>query len=94
MSTVALRNLAAGVVPCLTVLGYYVPGARAGSMTQVIARWREFLPEIFVVPHPSWRTTSWLRDNAWFEAEALPELRARVAVAINPPPRSAPCRRR
>ena len=75
-------------------ISYYVPGARAGSMTQVIARWREFLPEIFVVPHPSWRTTSWLRDNAWFEAEALPELRARVAVAINPPPRSAPCRRR
>ena len=75
-------------------ISYYVPGARAGSMTQVIARWREYLPEVFVLPHPSWRTTSWLRDNPWFEAEALPELRARVTAAINPPPRSAPCHRR
>jgi uracil-DNA glycosylase len=70
---------------------YYVPGARAGSMTEAITRWRDFLPEVFVLPHPSWRTTRWLRDNPWFESEALPELRARVAVTINPPPRSAPC---
>ncbi len=75
-------------------ISHYLPGARAGSMTEVIARWREFLPEIFVLPHPSWRTTRWLRDNSWFEREALPELRARVAVAINPSPRSAPCPRR
>jgi len=75
-------------------ISYYVPGARAGSMTKVIARWREFLPEVFVLPHPSWRTTRWLRDNPWFGSEVLPELRARVAVAINPPPRSAPCPRR
>jgi len=75
-------------------ISYYVPGARAGSMTKVIARWREFLPEVFVLPHPSWRTTRWLRDNPWFESEALPELRARVAAAINPLPRSAPCPRR
>ena len=70
---------------------YYVPGARAGSMTEAITRWRDFLPEVFVLPHPSWRTTRWLRDNPWFESEALPELRARVAATINPPPRSAPC---
>jgi uracil-DNA glycosylase len=75
-------------------ISYYVPGARAGSMTEAVTRWREFLPEVFVLPHPSWRTTRWLRDNPWFESEALPELRARVAAAINPPPRSAPCPRR
>jgi uracil-DNA glycosylase len=75
-------------------ISYYVPGARAGSMTEAITRWREFLPEVFVLPHPSWRTTRWLRDNSWFERDALPELRARVAVAINPSPRSAPCPRR
>jgi uracil-DNA glycosylase len=75
-------------------ISYYVPGARARSMTEAITRWREFLPEVFVLPHPSWRTTRWLRDNPWFESEALPELRARVAVVINPPPRSAPYPRR
>ena len=75
-------------------ISYYVAGARTGSMTQVIVRWREFLPEVFVLPHPSWRTTGWLRDNPWFESETLPELRARVTAAVSPPPRSAPCPRR
>ena len=66
-------------------IDYYLPGARARSMTEVIVRWRDFLPELFVLPHPSWRTTGWLRDNPWFESEALPELRARVARALSPP---------
>ena len=60
-------------------IDYYLPGAAQRSMTEVIVRWRDFLPELFVLPHPSWRTTRWLRDNPWFEAEALPELRARVS---------------
>jgi len=72
----------------------YLPGSAARSMTAMIARWREFLPGFFVLPHPSWRTTRWLRDNPWFENETVPELRARVARAISPLPRSAPCPRR
>src|SRR5262249_46031607 len=63
-------------------IAYYRREARIGSMTEAIARWREFLPKVFVLPHPSWRTTRWLRDNPWFEGEALPELRGRVARAI------------
>ena len=75
-------------------IDHYLPGSAARSMTQVIGRWRDFLPEVFVLPHPSWRTTRWLRDNSWFENEVLSELRARVAQAISPTPRSAPCPRR
>jgi uracil-DNA glycosylase len=76
-------------------IDYYLPGRTSRSMTAAIARWRDFLPEFFVLPHPSWRTTRWLRDNRWFENEALPELRARVAQAVSPAlPRSAPCPRR
>ena len=64
-------------------VGYYLPAQRASSMTRVLARWRDFLPGYFVLPHPSWHTTRWLRENPWFESEVLPELRARVAAAIN-----------
>ena len=63
-------------------------------MTAAVARWRDFLPEYFVLPHPSWRTTRWLRDNPWFENETLPELRARVDRIVTPQPRFAPCPRR
>ena len=57
---------------------YYLPGSQRRSMTETVARWREFLPEYFVLPHPSWHTIRWLRDNAWFENEVLPGLRSRV----------------
>ena len=80
-------------------IGFYLSRSRRCAMTEIVARWRDFLPEYFVLPHPSWHTTRWLRDNPWFGNEALPELRARVgrvleADAISPRPRSAPCPRR
>jgi len=58
-------------------------GARAGaSMTETVARWREFGPGIIPMPHPSWRNTGWLKRNPWFEAEVAPYLRARVRVLL------------
>jgi uracil-DNA glycosylase len=73
---------------------YYLPEGRRRSMTEAVALWRCYPAELFVLPHPSWRTTRWLSDNPWFEAEALPELRARVTAALSLPARSAPCPRR
>jgi uracil-DNA glycosylase len=63
---------------------YYLPRSRRRSMTETIARWHDFLPEYFVLPHPSWRTIGWLRDNPWFENEALPDLRTRVGRVLDP----------
>jgi uracil-DNA glycosylase len=72
---------------------YYLPQTRRGALGDAASRWREFLPEFFALPHPSWRTTAWERKNPWFATEALPELKARVAERVSPP-RSAPCPRR
>jgi uracil-DNA glycosylase len=63
---------------------YYLPHSRRRSMTETVARWRDFLPEYFVLPHPSWHTIRWLRDNHWFENDALPDLRARIARKLDP----------
>jgi uracil-DNA glycosylase len=73
---------------------HYLPALRRKPLSEIVARWRERPPEIAALPHPSWRSSLWLARNPWFEAELLPELRARVAAALTPPPRSAPCRRR
>jgi uracil-DNA glycosylase len=73
---------------------YYRPETRGAMLGAVVSRWREFLPEFFVLPHPSWRTTAWERKNPWFAAELLPELKARVAALLSRPPRSAPSRHR
>jgi len=53
-----------------------------GAMTARVARFRDFLPARFPLPHPSWRTLGWERRNPWFAAEALPALRAAVAAAL------------
>ncbi len=48
------------------------------GVTETVARWREYAPDVFPLPHPSWRNTAWVRKNPWFEAELLPELRTRI----------------
>jgi uracil-DNA glycosylase len=53
-----------------------------GPMTDRVRAFRDHLPRYFPLPHPSWRTTAWERKNPWFEAEALPALRAAVAAAL------------
>ncbi len=37
---------------------------------------------LFPLPHPSWRSSGWMRKNPWFEAYILPELRTAVAKAV------------
>jgi uracil-DNA glycosylase len=51
-------------------------------MSEAVACWRDFLPDYFVLPHPSWRTIGWLRGNRWFETEALPDLRTRIGRVL------------
>ncbi len=64
-------------------IGYYLPSRRSKPMTGTVENWREFLPRYFVLPHPSWHVTRWLRDNPSFESDVLPQLRARVAAAVS-----------
>lgn len=51
-------------------------------MTATVAAWRDYGPAIIPLPHPSWRATSWLRKNEWFEEGLLPVLRARVTALV------------
>jgi len=61
---------------------YYLPDRSKFSMTATLLRWRDFLPAYFVLPHPSWRTTAWERDNPWFAADLVPALRRAVTAAL------------
>lgn len=54
-------------------------GTAAGGVTETVRGWRGFGQEVLPLPHPSWRNSGWLKRNPWFDAELLPELRARVA---------------
>ncbi len=61
---------------------YYLGRGRKGSLTETVRAWRDYGPAFLPLPHPSWRNTAWLKKNPWFEAELLPELRARVYALI------------
>ena len=54
-----------------------------GAMTERVRAFREHLPAVFPLPHPSWRSQVWMRRNPWFEAEVLPALRAAVREALS-----------
>ena len=53
-----------------------------GSVTDIVSRWEDYAPNVFPVPHPSWRNTGWLKKNPWFEADLLPVLRSRVQEVL------------
>lgn len=64
----------------LLVGGYaqrYHLGAKS-SVTATVNNWRSYGPDVFPLPHPSWRNTAWIKKNPWFETDLLPVLQARV----------------
>ncbi len=77
---------ALGAVPLTVLVGAhahtYHLGART-SVTETVRNWRDHAPQVFALPHPSWRNTAWLKKNPWFEADLLPVLRARVQEVLN-----------
>ena len=53
-----------------------------GKMTERVMRFRDYLPTIFPLPHPSWRSRHWAAKNPWFDADVLPLLRHAVQDAF------------
>jgi uracil-DNA glycosylase len=61
---------------------YYLRQRRRATMTETVRAFRDYLPDVLPLPHPSWRTTQWERANAWFGEELLPEVRGRVGALL------------
>lgn len=57
---------------------------RRKSLTETVSDWKAIVEAtrssvtVLPLPHPSWRNTAWIKRHPFFEAELLPELRARV----------------
>ena len=76
---------ALGEVPLTLVIGGYAQkwhlGTKAG-VTDTVAQWRDHAPDVYPLPHPSWRNTAWLKKHPWFAEELLPSLQARIKEAL------------
>lgn len=53
---------------------YYLKEKQKDTLTETIRNYKKYLPQFFVLPHPSPRNNIWLKKNQWFEKELLPVL--------------------
>lgn len=68
------------------LIGKYAMDWHLGDKDSVksrVSRWREFQPETFVLPHPSWRNTGWLKANPEFETRVIPALQAAIRKVLS-----------
>lgn len=61
---------------------YYLGPRRKHSMTKTVEAFAEYGPQVFPLPHPSWRSAIWMRKHPWFEQTVLPLLRKAVLNVI------------
>jgi uracil-DNA glycosylase len=60
----------------------YLAGRGKTSVTETVRGFRHCMPRFFPLPHPSWRSTIWMRKNPWFHSDALPALQEAIAKAM------------
>ena len=63
--------------------GYYLGENKKKTLTETVKNFREYLPNHFVLPHPSPRNNIWQAKNKWFKEEVLPELKTMTEQIIN-----------
>ncbi|KPF65389.1 IclR family transcriptional regulator [Porphyrobacter sp. AAP60] len=63
----------------------YLPEAKGWSMTERVRAFGQFGNRI-ALPHPAWRSRIWMGKHPWFERDIIPQLRLRVAAALQDRP--------
>lgn len=76
-----LRNIRVTLI----IGGYAIKNhlSEKSRVTEAVRAWPSRGDDCFVLPHPSWRNTSWLKKNPWFEVDVLPRLRARIQEELH-----------
>ena len=63
-------------------IGWHLPASRGQPLGETVRASAAPGSPVIALPHPSPRNNGWLKRHPWFEAEALAQLRARVAQAL------------
>ncbi|MCL4119661.1 UNVERIFIED_CONTAM: hypothetical protein GTU68_042144 [Idotea baltica] len=61
---------------------YYLQKEAKKNLTETVKNYQKYLPNYFVLPHPSPRNRFWLTKNPWFEVDVLPLLKERVKEVV------------
>ncbi len=57
---------------------YFLKDLKKKTLTDTVKHYQEYLPDYFVLPHPSPRNNIWLKKNPWFVKSNLSELRKKI----------------
>lgn len=60
----------------------YLGPHRKPSLTETVKAFAQYGPQLFPLPHPSWRSALWARRHPWFEQIVIPALQATVRKAL------------
>jgi uracil-DNA glycosylase len=69
-----MPNLELVILIGMYAQNYYLKKTAKKTLTETVKNYKEYLPNYFVLPHPSPRNRFWLTKNPWFEKEILPNL--------------------
>lgn len=61
---------------------YYLQKDAKKTLTETVAHYQDYLPNYFVLPHPSPRNRFWLTKNPWFESEVISELKTKIKQVL------------
>lgn len=61
---------------------FHLKKRKKQTLAKTVQAYREYLPEFFPLPHPSWRNRAWLARNPWFARRVVPELRRCIIRAL------------
>lgn len=56
---------------------YHLAGKKQKTLTETVKNWRQYMPAVLPLPHPSPRNNIWLKRNPWFE-EVIKELQKTI----------------
>lgn len=61
---------------------YYLGDRMQRTLTDTVQNYKAYLPNYFVLPHPSPRNNIWQAKNKWFKEEVLPDLERLVKAVL------------
>ncbi len=62
---------------------HYLAGRAEQTLTETVRHFERFLPKYFPLPHPSWRSKIWMKENPWFARNVLPQLRRETRFRLD-----------
>ncbi len=77
-----LENIELTLVIGQYALDWHIADGKKMTLTDRVASWQSYMPDVLPLPHPSPRNNRWLKRNPWFEEEVLPALKSRVSELI------------